>query len=367
MSQTTINKYGLKRYISQSIREVIRKEAGYGCVICGSMFCDYEHIEPEFHNAKEHNSEHMTLLCSGCHGKVTGRRISKKKVWEAKKNPFALKYGHVKENIELVDSQSILLGDCKFDLTSIVLLVYGKPLLWFEKGTNDEPILINAIFYDDKNHPIAYINRNQFIGNLTGCDIKSEGVRIEIRPKKGMIALILNIEANKLLSIERMKMKYLESGVEINNNKEIKVINGMSNFTLGSGSISNCGIGFCISSPPETSTKVKKILMAFNVKMNGINIIDAFGKHVGWLVGATILNKRYNVVAIVKENDEVISIVGEYIGNRKGNNNSIRIESDGIEYKTYEPIWIHPKIKSARNIFLSGGIDVTPRLFGNFL
>ncbi|MFV8448988.1 hypothetical protein ACNO65_02795, partial [Vibrio campbellii] len=100
MSKQKENKFGLKRYIPQDIKQQIRKEAGYGCVICGSMFCDYEHIEPEFNNAHEHNPDHMTLLCGLCHHHVTGRRKSKKTVWRAKEKPFALTHGHVREHLE---------------------------------------------------------------------------------------------------------------------------------------------------------------------------------------------------------------------------------------------------------------------------
>ncbi len=52
MNKENINKHGLKRYIEADIRRKIRHDAGYGCVICGNIFVDYEHIEPEFKDAK---------------------------------------------------------------------------------------------------------------------------------------------------------------------------------------------------------------------------------------------------------------------------------------------------------------------------
>lgn len=78
MNKENINKHGLKRYIEADIRRKIRHDAGYGCVICGNIFVDYEHIEPEFKDAKKHDPEKMTLLCKGCHDDVTDTRISKK-------------------------------------------------------------------------------------------------------------------------------------------------------------------------------------------------------------------------------------------------------------------------------------------------
>ncbi|HDZ0790542.1 TPA: hypothetical protein RRT77_004528, partial [Klebsiella pneumoniae] len=54
-----VNKFGLKRYIPSEIRKRIRIDAGYGCVICGGLFVDYEHIEPEFSKAVEHDPDKM--------------------------------------------------------------------------------------------------------------------------------------------------------------------------------------------------------------------------------------------------------------------------------------------------------------------
>ena len=42
------NKYGLGRYIESDTRRLIRKRCGFGCVICGIGFFDYEHFDPDF-------------------------------------------------------------------------------------------------------------------------------------------------------------------------------------------------------------------------------------------------------------------------------------------------------------------------------
>lgn len=65
------NRFGLGRYIPPEIRRLLRKEAGYGCVICGNIIIEYEHIEPEFKDALEHDPNKMTILCPGCHANVT--------------------------------------------------------------------------------------------------------------------------------------------------------------------------------------------------------------------------------------------------------------------------------------------------------
>ena len=91
-----INKHGLSRNIPPSIKREIRVAAGFGCVMCGSIIYEYEHIEPTFKDAKEHGPHKMTLLCSLHHDKVSKKIISKKKIWEDKNNPTPKKTGKVK-------------------------------------------------------------------------------------------------------------------------------------------------------------------------------------------------------------------------------------------------------------------------------
>jgi hypothetical protein len=95
--KTKVNKHGLARYIPSDIQRQIRQECGFGCVICGAAFYDYEHIEPEFADAREHNPAAMALLCGGCHARVTRKRLSKASVWAARKNPCCLQQGFNRE------------------------------------------------------------------------------------------------------------------------------------------------------------------------------------------------------------------------------------------------------------------------------
>ncbi|MCW8336463.1 hypothetical protein, partial [Vibrio paucivorans] len=284
------NRHGLKRYIPQDVRQVIRKESGYGCVMCGSMFCDYEHIEPEFHNATKHDPECMTLLCGGCHHHVTGRRKSKRSVWKAKANPFAIKHGYVKEFIEPTTEQQIRIGDSFVNSTEIVLEIHGKPILWFEKPIEpDEPILVNAIFYDPKGKPQAFINRNQFTAVVGDGDIKSEGTLIEFRPKPGKISLILNVEADEPVSIDRLDMHYFGTGFQVLPNKSMYLTSGGSTISLSNVNVSNCGAGFGFGSIPKTRNvplgAIKLLNIAYAIARKTVNFENINGQPLGWISG----------------------------------------------------------------------------------
>ncbi|ANQ21644.1 hypothetical protein BA893_08170 [Vibrio natriegens] len=377
MSKQKENKHGLKRYIPQDIRQKIRKDAGYGCVICGSMFCDYEHIEPEFNNAHEHNPEHMTLLCGGCHHHVTGKRKSKKTVWKAKAKPFALTHGYVRERLELCEDDVIRLGSNTIEFTQVAVEICGKPILWFEyPAEQDEPVLVNAIFSDKDGKKVAFINRNQFTAAVGEVDIKSEGTTIEFRPKPRELSLILNIEADKPLSIERLEMSDKGVSFQILNDKTMLFKQGGSEVSLSQSTISNCGGGFVFGGIPSsrklTLGTVKKIEFAYNIARSGSNFIDVTGAHLGWLIGNLILNRQYDVVGIIEKQKESIvtfDLTGEFLGYLilDSSRNLCSVEMPEPEYETYEPIWLTPISEKCKFIRKTKSTDVSFRMFGKTL
>lgn len=96
-----MNKYGLSRQIPEAVKRQVRQQCGFGCVICGLGIIQYEHVDPEFHEAKVHDPSRMTLLCPRCHSKVTNKMWSKQKVKEAMKNPKPLSQGFSNEILDI--------------------------------------------------------------------------------------------------------------------------------------------------------------------------------------------------------------------------------------------------------------------------
>jgi len=77
------NRFGLPRHIPEDVRAEVRRRSKQGCVICRALAYDYEHIEPEFADAQEHNPKHICLLCPFHHAEVTRGRLSKQQVLSA--------------------------------------------------------------------------------------------------------------------------------------------------------------------------------------------------------------------------------------------------------------------------------------------
>jgi hypothetical protein len=82
-----VNKFGLSRDIPDPLKREARQACGFGCVICGASIVEYEHFDPDFAEAREHNPARIALLCPSCHANVTRKFWPKEKVKTARLAP----------------------------------------------------------------------------------------------------------------------------------------------------------------------------------------------------------------------------------------------------------------------------------------
>jgi hypothetical protein len=356
----SINNYGLKRYVPAEIRARIRKEAGFGCAICGCVLVDYEHIEPEFHQATEHDPDKMTLLCISCHGRVTRKIIPKKAVWDAKKDPKALQDGYVHDLLFVnTENMEIKIGNSSSKNTKTILTVHGKPIIWFEPPSETgEPSKLCAIFYDGNGTPISYVNRNQFTALSSNQDVKSESTELSI-VSNGVKCLVMNREGGEILHISKMQAKYLDTSVTIDNQDRLILKQGDSTISMGAFRVENCGSAIHLGSAPAT-VKYKKLPLALAMIINkGTKVIvNLRDEMVGRIFGHEIFNIRYELVGFVHD-DKVYNIVNEYIGNLKGS----YIACIDSCYENGEPIYISEENMEFKRKNAHIGYDVSFRLF----
>lgn len=358
------NKYGLKRYIPSDIRTKIRKDSGFGCSICGCVLVDYEHIEPEFHQALEHDPDKMTLLCIDCHGRVTRKLISKKAVWEAKANPKALQDGFVHDLLFVnTDEMEIKIGNSTSKNTSIVLTIYGKPIIWFEPPSIEgEPSKLCSIFHDNNGQIISYINRNQFIAYSDNQDVQSKSTKLTVT-SNGVNCLLIDREGGSALHITKMQGRYLNTSVSIGASGELNINQGNSSISLGGFYVESCGSAIHLGDPPII-VKYKKLSLAIMLANHqNTTHVESFKKEsLGWILKNEIFNKRYELVGFT-HGDKVLNIVNEYVGRMDG---SLIVHKDNC-YETGEPIFTSQENIDFRNKHPNIGYDVSFRLFGNVI
>lgn len=220
----TINKFGLSRTIPEPIKRKIRQESGFGCVICGLAIASYEHIYPEFHEAKAHNPDKMTLLCEGCHSRVTRGAWSKDKVWKAKKEPYCVKHKKCVDAFDIGQSDPVIwIATNRFENSERIITINGANILYFQPPENEGgPYLLSAKFFDSNGVLSLEIIRNDWFGYIDNWDIECKGKTITIREKKGTLGLVITASPPKGIIIEKMDMLYNEVRVRCNK-KEIHI------------------------------------------------------------------------------------------------------------------------------------------------
>lgn len=222
VSRINTNIYGLPRRIDEMTKLIVRQNSGFGCVICGALFCDYEHVDPEFKNAKNHDPNKITLLCGRCHDNVTKGIWSKEKVKEAMVNPENLKKGSSSKlplDLSGAHFPEIFFGETRFGECNVPISIYGQQILKIEQPINKgEPFLLSGVFTNDKGIKVLEIERNDLIVSSNSWDIKTSGTSIQIRNGKRDIVLDILFEARGNIFIKKMKGVYFNQKVTIDRN-----------------------------------------------------------------------------------------------------------------------------------------------------
>lgn len=356
------NKHGLPRNIPSDIMRKIRKNDGYGCVICGHILVDYEHIDPLFCDATEHDPDKIALLCSFHHDQVTRRVLPKRCIKEAKKNPFckSKKFSYSKY-YPSIDDVKLKVGNSIFEDTPIILTLHGKPLIWIDKESNDSPIQFNAIFYDSTGQKVGFLNRNTFYGLITDSDIRGVSNRIEIKFKQGISDLILKIEADGIVEILRMNANYSGTNINVDSKGKIKIKQGQSDILLDKITTKNCGSAFEFGSIARRPTKLN-LLFAEMVRVKAPKIINLKFEEKGFIYNDLILDKKNYVVGYVF-NKKLYNLIGDCIGKLEKYYNNNFIINFFFDEESFEPIYITPYNHLLNKLLPIKFFDLSYRVF----
>lgn len=203
------NEHDLSRYIPSEVKRQIRKRCGFGCVICGNAFYHYEHID-DFAGVEKHDPDAMTLLCGGCHDKVTRGFWSKDKVRSAASNPKCASSNWASVAMDIGEQELLVrVGETSFIGLKNVILIDGVELFSItNKKESREPPIVSAKFFDRNNFLIGKIEENIWSGSTEAFDIQTVGSRITVSSSLHKLDLILSMQPPNELHIEKINMQY---------------------------------------------------------------------------------------------------------------------------------------------------------------
>jgi hypothetical protein len=212
------NKHGLPRNIPHPVRREIRQRSKFGCVICRAGIYDYEHIDPEFSDATNHNPDSICCLCTSCHAKVTRGHFSKAYVFKKYLEVEGADEAEIPPPFDYLDfhdgKAKLKIGGISYDpgVTSIVRY-HGKDIFSISPSDGSGAAGINAVFLDDEGNETLRIEDNVWQGAVDAWDIEVVGPRIKVRKKQGAFALVLRLEPPGEIVIEKLDMRVADSHI----------------------------------------------------------------------------------------------------------------------------------------------------------
>lgn len=209
------NRNGLSRYIPACVKRAVRAKCGFGCVVCGSAFYQYEHLENEFHECTQHDPDDIILLCGGCHDRVTRGVLSKSTVKERAQNPQCKTDGYSKARLDYgLSFPVVVIGSLVFENVGRIIRIDGEDILSvYAPGRIGGPYLVNAYVSDKDGNEIFRIVDNEWLTPTTVWDAEVVGKRVTLRYGKGKIAMTMVTEPPNRLIFEAIDMTYRGSRV----------------------------------------------------------------------------------------------------------------------------------------------------------
>lgn len=191
MAKAKQNKHGLAREIPPDVKQEVRKRSGFGCVICGKGIFHYDHVEPEYVDAKEHHPDGITLLCGYHHDEKTRGFLPNHVISAAMQNPKSLKKGYSDGLFYTGNGHpKFILGGAEFGNTEIPVLIGGMPIIVIHKPeVEGGPFLISGVFFDSAGKASLFIDRNEWRASSGNWDVNTIGKRPRSGEKGGQLVI----------------------------------------------------------------------------------------------------------------------------------------------------------------------------------
>ncbi|MBB4198510.1 hypothetical protein GGD83_002311 [Rhodoblastus sphagnicola] len=187
----------MRSKIPTDVARRLRKEAGFGCCVCGRPFIEYHHIV-QWAGEQHYRPEDMMVLCPNHHAQVTAGAMPQHVQRQYKAAPLNIREGRVRGKLEVFQDY------CAADLGGIIVVNEG-PFLVMD-GENvvslnniDNSLHISLRLYDESDNLILEIENNEWVsGDPLPWDIEARWQYLRIRDNSRKVSVCLNAKAQPL-------------------------------------------------------------------------------------------------------------------------------------------------------------------------
>ncbi|MGB8023296.1 MAG: HNH endonuclease signature motif containing protein [Nitrososphaeraceae archaeon] len=203
------------------IQKQLKKEASYGCVICGCPILQYAHIVPNG-DVQAFLPENMLVLCPFHYIRYNDREVSESALREAKNNPYNKMHEQYAFTVISQQDVSVNIGKCKFVNTPRLLVIDDFDIFSI-KREDGKYILLDINFFDKLNSLIAIVSENSWTAEQMNRDwsinYKPKHLTIKNQSKNIIFeAKIQGINSNEI-NITADGMHYNRSPIKITENQ----------------------------------------------------------------------------------------------------------------------------------------------------
>lgn len=178
------------------VKRILRKEAGFGCCICGHPFIEYHHVVP-YAELLHHNPDEMMILCPNHHHQATVGALDQDTQRKYKENPYNLTRGYADGQL-VIPSRTLAVeaGSNQFVGAGFKFIVDGEPVLQL-RSDGEGRLLVSLDLYDQDDHLLLAVMDNEWItGDPLPWDFEFGYNTLKLRKKEKQISLFIDARQN---------------------------------------------------------------------------------------------------------------------------------------------------------------------------
>jgi hypothetical protein len=243
------NRQSLSRTIPEKVKREVRQRDGFGCIVCGSAFYQYDHLGIEFKDAETHDPNQIILLCGGCHDRKTRGALSTETLQIHANSPRCRETNFSWGSLDIGrEHPEIVLGTVTAFNVKSLLTIDGEDVFSITAPLLPHgPFNVNASLYDSQGRQTLKIVDNEFQVDLSNWDAETIGTRVTVRSAPGKFDLVMRMEPPRRLVIERLDMVYKNFSIHCREGEDMIIERPGLKMKTSSATFNGCEIAIVVT------------------------------------------------------------------------------------------------------------------------